>query len=74
MALDKAGLIANLLSAYNDSNAAELTNAQFAELIADAIDIFVKTGTVTTPSGVAVTVNTGTGVGATTAPGIGTIA
>jgi len=73
MALNKTQLILDLTSAYNQAKNNELTETQFAELIANAIDVFVKTGTVTTPLGVAVQVDPVSGSGATTAPGIGTI-
>ena len=79
MALDKAGLKTALVAAMTDtisgSPSTEQTNNidQLATDMADAIDAFVKTGSVNTPAGVAVQVNTGTGTGATTAPGVGTI-
>ena len=60
MPLDKAGLITNLTSAYNQAKNNELTEAQFAELIADAMDVFVKTGSVLV---------TGVTSGGATAPG-----
>jgi len=72
MSLNKAQLIIDLTSAYNQAKTVETTEAQFAISIADAIDAFVKTGTVTTPIGVAVA-TPNTFVGTTTAPGIGVI-
>lgn len=49
----------------------ENSDEYFADKLADVIDQYVKTGTVTIQSGIAVTTNTG--AGATTAPGTGTI-
>lgn len=67
MALDKAGLAANLLSAFNQAKASPMTESAFANLIATAIDTYVKTASVN--SGIAVQVVPATGTGATTAPG-----
>lgn len=69
MALNKASLKSGIQSLCGHSNTAE----EFASGLADLIDAYVKTGTVTVPLGVAVQVVPATGTGATTAPGIGTI-
>jgi len=69
MALNKASLKSGIQSLCGHSNTAE----EFAAGLADLIDAYVKTGTVTVPLGVAVQVVPATGTGATTAPGIGTI-
>lgn len=50
-------------------------SGDLAQVISDQVDTYIKTGTVTTPAGVAVA-TTGTAAaqtGATTAPGIGSI-
>lgn len=74
MALDKATLKAGLKSAMlanipspSPQQTTEIDT--FAGAFADAIDIFVKSGTVTVtvPIAIPVQVNTGTGTGATTA-------
>lgn len=69
MALDKASLVSELTTVFEDVNAK--TAAETAQQIADAIDTFVKTGSVTVASGIPVT--TSIGVGTTTGPGTGTI-
>ena len=70
MALDKAGLKSAIIASWTNT---DNTIDEAADALASAIDAFVKTGTVNTPSGVAVQVVVGTGTGATTAAGIGTI-
>ncbi len=61
MAIENARSFANIFSTYLD------------DIIADAIDVFIRGATVTIPAGVPVSVTPGTWVGGTTAPGIGTI-
>jgi hypothetical protein len=73
MALNKPGLKAAILAICNNAKTTSMTEEDFADQLANAIDTFVKTGTVTTPAGVAVQVSPASGTGATTAPGIGTI-
>ncbi|MCB1201357.1 MAG: hypothetical protein KDK41_11990 [Leptospiraceae bacterium] len=66
--LDKATLQSTLEGIFaGEGNTAE----SVAQQLADAIDTFVKTGTVTVDPGIAVT--TPVGPGATSAPGIGSI-
>ena len=48
MALDKATLAGTLQQIFADGQAGAKTQAQVAQAIADAIDAFVKSGTVTT--------------------------
>lgn len=69
MALDKATLIASLTTIFSDLTGK--TAAQQAQAVADAIDIYVKTGTIaTTVAVVSVSgVTTGPGV---SGPGAGT--
>jgi hypothetical protein len=73
MALNKAALKAGIQSLAQDMADNEGSYSDFADGLADLIDAFVKTGTVTVPSGVVVSVAILTGLGATTLPGIGTI-
>ena len=70
MALNKAGLEAELLKIFGKSNSAEAA----ASGIATAIDNYVKTATVTTQValGIPVLAPPPSGVGATTGPGVGT--
>lgn len=80
MPLDKATLRASIKQAFQDqigtptvAQNAALEN--IAQKLSDAIDVFVKSGTVTVPPGVPVA-TTGTAAaqtGATTGPGTGTI-
>lgn len=56
----------------SDKIALEVAGA-VSKAVGDAVDKFVKTGVVTTPTGVPVTVVVPAGTGATTAPGIGSI-
>ncbi len=75
MALVKATLasaIADALAAAHGQGL-QAADTTLGNAIADAVDTFVKSGTVTTPAGVAALCPPPTGVGATTAPGIGTI-
>lgn len=76
MALNKAVLKASILQLMTDMETREVDSKQeFATRLSDAIDVFVKTGTVTVATGIAVS-TTGTAVaqtGATVAPGTGTI-
>lgn len=71
MALNKASLKSGIQALCGHENTPE----QFATGLADLIDAYVKTGTVTVPLGVPVaTAGSPTAqTGATTAPGIGTI-
>jgi hypothetical protein len=48
MALNKAQLAADLQAILGDGQAGAKTQAQVAQAIADALDVFVKSGTVTT--------------------------
>ena len=48
MALDKASLAGTLQQIFADGQAGAKSQAQVAQVIADAIDAFVKSGTVTT--------------------------
>ena len=48
MALDKTTLAGTLTQIFADGQAGAKTQAQVAQAIADAIDAFVKSGTVTT--------------------------
>jgi hypothetical protein len=48
MALDKATLAGTLQQIFADGQAGAKSQAQVAQAIADAIDAFVKSGTVTT--------------------------
>jgi hypothetical protein len=67
MALDKAGLKAAFLAAMNDKRANK-TSDEMAQQLADAIDTFVKTGTVNVTSVSGVTPG-----GGVSGPGTGTI-
>lgn len=67
MALAKAALVSALQSAFEDLSGK--TAAQKAQAIADAIDTFVKTGTVTVSVTSVSGVTTGPGV---SGPGTGT--
>jgi hypothetical protein len=62
MPLDLSGLKTNIASAYNQAKTSELTETEFADLIATAIDTYVKTGTVNTVVTTPDTIN-GTGTG-----------
>lgn len=81
MALDKPTLKAALKQAFIDELGGSVSSDQNAALEristkwSDAIDTYVKTGTVAVPSGIPVTVGSGlsTLTGATTAGGTGTI-
>jgi len=68
MALDKEGLTANLLTLYNQAKASEITEADFAAGVADAIDTYVKTATVNVTSVSGVTPG-----GGVSGPGSGTL-
>ncbi len=76
MPLQKPALKNSIKTLLQDMMARENASFdEFATRLSDAIDIYIKTGTVTVPAGVAVA-TTGTAAaqtGATTAPGIGTI-
>ena len=48
MALDKTTLASTLTQIFADGQAGAKSQAQVAQAIADAIDVFVKSGTVTT--------------------------
>lgn len=48
MALNKATLASTLMQIFADGQAGTKSQAQVAQAIADAIDVFVKSGTVTT--------------------------
>ena len=77
MPLVKQTLEASILAAFKKSFA-ETANPddvqqQLATDLSDAIDAFVRSGTVTIPLGVPVVALPPSGAGATTAPGIGTI-
>ena len=73
MALNKAALKAGIQSLAQNITENEGSYSDFADGMADLIDTFVKSGTVTVPLGVAVLVTVATGVGSTTVAGIGTI-
>ncbi len=79
MALNKIALKQEIKQAFKDEQTeehdADKSLERIAEKLANAIDKFVKSGTVTTPAGVAVaTVGSPSAqTGATTVPGIGTI-
>jgi len=75
MALNKAALSAGINNLAQNIIQSQGGYQQFADGLADLIDAFVKTGTVTIAPGVAVA-TTGTALaqtGATTAPATGTI-
>ena len=81
MALDKTGLKTSLKALYTFQYEGTLTEEQDTQLdslvddLANAIDVYVKTGTVTVASGITVS-TTGTAAaqtGATTSTGTGTI-
>ena len=75
MPLNKAALKTGIQALAQNTAENEGSYADFADGLANLIDAFVKSGTVTVPAGVAVA-TTGTAAaqtGATTAPGIGTI-
>lgn len=76
MALDVISLTNGILQLLTDMETKTTdSKLQYASTLANLIDTFVKSGTVTTPAGVAVS-TTGTATaqtGTTTAPGIGTI-
>lgn len=79
MPLNKAQLKTDLLAAFTDAKAKkenpDAALDAIATAISDAVDAYVKTGTVTVASGIAVATTTpaGAGAGATTATGTGTI-
>lgn len=81
MALDKESLKTSLVNLFTSQYAGTLSASQEAEVdnlsqgIADAIDVFVKTGTVTIASGIPVaTGGTATSqTGSTTSTGTGSI-
>jgi len=79
MALDSTTLASALLTAYQkaqkDQASGKDSTKTLTDDIASAIETFIKTATVTTPSGVAVSTagSAAAQTGATTAPGIGTI-
>jgi len=75
MPLNKAALKAGIQSLAMDMAENEGSYSDFADGMADLIDTFVKSGTVTVAAGIAVA-TTGSPTaqtGATTAPGTGTI-
>lgn len=75
MALDKTTLINTLTSIFNDLTTANNTASAKATAIANAIDTYVKSGSVTVASGIPVS-TTGTAAaqtGSTTGTGTGTI-
>jgi hypothetical protein len=81
MALDKNGLITALIQVFTNQYEGDLSTEQqqgvqdLSNEIADAVDIYVKTGTVTVAAGIPVA-TTGTAAaqtGTTTATGTGTI-
>ena len=75
MALNKVALSAGIKNLALDITQSQGTCQQFADGLANLIDSFVKTGTVTVAPGVAVA-TTGTALaqtGTTTAPASGTI-
>lgn len=47
MALNKAALATSLLNLYNAMKVTEYTETQFANAMADIIDAYIKTATVT---------------------------
>lgn len=78
MALNKILLkkaIEDMVDALSSETDAKLAKHKFSTQLSDAIDAFVKSGTVTVASGIAVaTAGTATAqTGTTTAPGTGTI-
>jgi hypothetical protein len=76
MALDKTGLQTTIKALMLDMKTKESASFdEFAQRLADAIDVYVKTGTVTVAPGIPVsTAGSPTAqTGATTAPGTGTI-
>lgn len=79
MALNRTGLEQELQAAFDAESEVEVDPAQararMAKAIAEAVDSFVRSGTVTVASGIPVS-TAGTAAaqtGATTAPGTGTI-
>lgn len=76
MALNKPALAASIKQLLDDMKTRENDSTQeFANRLADSIDVFVKSGTVTVAAGIVVS-TTGTAVaqtGATTSTGTGTI-
>ena len=66
MSLNKTALKASLLAFFNSMDTAAKTNDQLAEAFANAVDIFVKSGTVSTTVTVVDPISgtlTGTGTG-----------
>jgi len=69
MALDKATLSASLKTFFDSMDEAPSTNQDLADAFADAVDVFVKSGTVSTTVSVVDPVSetlTGTGTGSVT--------
>lgn len=75
MPLNKAALKAGIQSLAKNIADNEGSYADFADGLANLIDTFVKTGTVTVAAGIAVSTagSAAAQTGATTAPGTGTI-
>lgn len=76
MALDKTGLQTTIKALMLDMKTKESASFdEFAQRLADAIDVYVKTGTVTVAPGIPVSTTDipPEEIGATTAPGTGTI-
>lgn len=73
MALVKATLKEGIKALLKSTVENEGSIDDVATGLADLIDAYIKSGTVTVPSGVPVQVTPSTGTGSTIAPGIGTI-
>lgn len=73
MALNKTALKDGILALMQQIIAEKGSYEDFANGLADLIDIFVKTGTVTVAAGIPVNVDPGTHAGATSSTGTGTI-
>lgn len=74
MALNKTGLKNSIKSLMQDMMKKEDASIdEFAGKLSDAVDTYVKTGSVSVSVGIPVQVAPETGTGATTGPGTGTI-
>jgi hypothetical protein len=75
MALVVSTLSSSLAAAYTAAKNAELSEAAFANLVATAIDAYIKTATVTVNPGqaVATTGSATAQTGSTTSPGTGSL-
>lgn len=74
MPLNKTGLKNEIKMLMEDMMQREQTSIdEFADRLADAVDMYVKTATVTVAFPIPVTVVPATGLGGTTASGTGTI-